>query len=349
MSSPPVATPLSRNTLVITAPALVEIVQFLSESANDSIPRGNWVEGFGYLFCAHEKEAQNYIVKEAVGVAKGHPVGVQLSAEELALVERLQDERPGLFVGGWFHSHPGLGLFFSGTDSENQMFYQQGNPDGVGLVFDHTKISRDALGLKAFRLDNPNAHAYHEVPFKIRGLSAGHLEEALALLSYPESYVKALYRNLLARGIIEEPPQPDVMDQLVIDAKRHPLDPAKWRTLGLRAWEAQDLDLAFTAWQKVSALVDRDLEALIYVYLCYIKGGDAVIARDVFHQLIDIIGDNLSAWVDLGEQLAALGDYSGATNCYIQAIRYDPTDLKLVTRLRDLSVAQADAAKDLSR
>lgn len=58
----------------------------------------------------------------------------------------------GLFVVGWAHSHPGLGIFFSQTDKENQFGFQSINPFAIGIVFDPTiyKIDNNKLTEKNF-------------------------------------------------------------------------------------------------------------------------------------------------------------------------------------------------------
>ena len=43
---------------------------------------------------------------------------------------------------GWFHSHPGLGVFFSYIDLINQLGFQQNNSEFIGLVFDHTLLGK---------------------------------------------------------------------------------------------------------------------------------------------------------------------------------------------------------------
>lgn len=45
---------------------------------------------------------------------------------------------PGTFVVGWYHSHPNLGAFFSGTDRKTQRSFFA-NPHSVGMVVDHIR------------------------------------------------------------------------------------------------------------------------------------------------------------------------------------------------------------------
>ncbi len=71
------------------------------------------------------------------------------------------------FSCGWYHSHPGLDIFFSSTDVRNQLGWQTPNPSAIGIVFDHTYLEKPGdLGFRAFRLNNPNKgqmSGYHEV------------------------------------------------------------------------------------------------------------------------------------------------------------------------------------------
>ncbi|MFX1595477.1 MAG: hypothetical protein ACFFBK_05390, partial [Promethearchaeota archaeon] len=73
----------------------------------------------------------------------------------------------GWFSCGWYHSHPGLDIFFSSTDIRNQLGWQTPNPSAVGLVFDHTFLEKPGdLGFRSFRLENPakgQMSDYHEV------------------------------------------------------------------------------------------------------------------------------------------------------------------------------------------
>merc|ERR1719346_447357 len=46
-----------------------------------------------------------------------------------------QTGRPEMVVG-WYHSHPGFGCWFSGTDINTQQSFEQLNPRAVGVVVD---------------------------------------------------------------------------------------------------------------------------------------------------------------------------------------------------------------------
>ncbi len=117
------------------------------------------------------------IIEDAIPVSHGGAIEVRYSPEQLGdfaeIDSRVFEEHgeEGWFSCGWYHSHPGLSPFFSGTDIMNQLFWQAKNPAGVGLVFDHKYLDKPGdLGFKAFRLDDPSKSrntGYHEVPVTV--------------------------------------------------------------------------------------------------------------------------------------------------------------------------------------
>ncbi|MFX0080978.1 MAG: hypothetical protein ACFE94_04420 [Candidatus Hodarchaeota archaeon] len=124
-----------------------------------------------------EDEIKNVIVEDVVPVSHGGTIEVKFSVDQLGAFGELDTKiweqygDLGWFSVGWYHSHPGLGIFFSETDKYNQIFWQK-NPSGVGLVFDHTYLDKpNDLGFRAFRLsetrlDDPSLALksdYHEV------------------------------------------------------------------------------------------------------------------------------------------------------------------------------------------
>ncbi|TFG17142.1 MAG: hypothetical protein EU533_08495, partial [Promethearchaeota archaeon] len=117
------------------------------------------------------------VIEDAIPVSHGGAIEVRYSPEQLGdfaeidnrVFEKHGDQ--GWFSCGWYHSHPGLSPFFSGTDIMNQLFWQAKNPAGVGLVFDHLYLDKPGdLGFRAFRLDDPSksrSTGYHEVEARV--------------------------------------------------------------------------------------------------------------------------------------------------------------------------------------
>ncbi len=82
---------------------------------------------------------------------------VELNQEiQAEVAERLQKEKKGLSIVGWYHSHPGLGVFLSGTDISTQKLYQQLYPKAVALVIDPLLYSKTGnisdIKFKVFRV-----------------------------------------------------------------------------------------------------------------------------------------------------------------------------------------------------
>ncbi|MGD0776796.1 MAG: Mov34/MPN/PAD-1 family protein [Candidatus Solibacter sp.] len=67
---------------------------------------------------------------------------VEVSAEELIRMDHAFEETSGtkgFLKIGWFHTHPGHGIFMSSTDKENHQMYQK--PWQVALVVDPTRCT----------------------------------------------------------------------------------------------------------------------------------------------------------------------------------------------------------------
>ncbi|MHA2036751.1 MAG: hypothetical protein ACW98X_09980 [Promethearchaeota archaeon] len=124
-----------------------------------------------------EGEIKNVIVEDVAPVSHGGTIEVKYTPDQLGAFAELDGKiyeqygHLGWFSVGWFHSHPGLSIFFSETDKFNQIFWQK-SPSGIGIVFDHTYLEKPGdLGFRVFRLDERNLDDptlalksdYHEV------------------------------------------------------------------------------------------------------------------------------------------------------------------------------------------
>jgi len=116
-----------------------------------------------------KKGIRDMIIEDAVPISHGGAIEVAFAPEDYVTFSMVDAEyaEKGWFSCGWYHSHPGLQVFFSSTDTRNQLGWQTPNPSAVGIVFDHTYLEKpDDLGFRTFRLDDPNkGHTsdYHEV------------------------------------------------------------------------------------------------------------------------------------------------------------------------------------------
>jgi 26S proteasome regulatory subunit N11 len=70
---------------------------------------------------------------------------------QTAMLEMLkQTGRPEMVVG-WYHSHPGFGCWFSGTDVNTQQSFEQLNPRAVGVVVDPIQSVKGKVVIDCFR------------------------------------------------------------------------------------------------------------------------------------------------------------------------------------------------------
>ncbi len=130
--------------VIIRADAYKTIILYASRYANKSIPPEQWKEIYGILIGNSDEEL--VYVERAEALTFGHSTDVQLDARHYGFIENIQDtlekEGKGYYMVGWFHSHPGLNLFFSYIDLINQLGFQPSNDDFCGLVFDHTLLGK---------------------------------------------------------------------------------------------------------------------------------------------------------------------------------------------------------------
>lgn len=118
---------------------------------------------------ADQRGIQNVIVEDAVPVSHGGSIEVNFAPQDYVAFAKVDENfaEKNWWTVGWYHSHPGLGIFFSGTDINNQLGWQTPNPSAIGIVFDHTFLETlGDLGFRTFRLNDPSKGSksdYHEV------------------------------------------------------------------------------------------------------------------------------------------------------------------------------------------
>ncbi|TXT65091.1 MAG: hypothetical protein BAJALOKI1v1_470013 [Promethearchaeota archaeon] len=202
----------SEKAVVIEAQAYKTIILYASRYANKSIPKEDWKEIYGVLI-GHADEDIVY-VESAEALTYGHATDVQLDERHYAFIEEIQnklyEEGRDEFIVGWWHSHPGLNLFFSYIDLINHLGFQGKNPDAIGLVFDHEllgkkrlesvegtehKITKYETGFEIYRMNDVMMDVnsaefdnnYHSVDYVVKGLNkfffANLLSELSALVS----------------------------------------------------------------------------------------------------------------------------------------------------------------------
>ncbi|MHA1144160.1 MAG: Mov34/MPN/PAD-1 family protein [Candidatus Helarchaeota archaeon] len=137
--------------------------------AGSSLPEDQWREAMG-VFIGYTKKKVIY-VSRAIPLVHGTDVDFEFGPKELVTfdkIDRRAQER-GLIIQGWYHSHPGIGIFLSPDDMKNHLVYTTFNPTAIALVFDHTEHREPVSpGFKIFITPEPGSiSAYEEVPFEI--------------------------------------------------------------------------------------------------------------------------------------------------------------------------------------
>ncbi|MHA1294328.1 MAG: Mov34/MPN/PAD-1 family protein [Promethearchaeota archaeon] len=129
---------------------ITHVLRFGSEALEQS------VEVMGICMGKTAPNGKDLIVMNAIPVAHGSREQVAFTPEDLAAFAEIDEQyaSKGLYAIGWYHSHPGWGLFFSDMDKKNHLFYQKKQtPYAFGIVFDHTLMGKDGnLGFEIYRL-----------------------------------------------------------------------------------------------------------------------------------------------------------------------------------------------------
>jgi 26S proteasome regulatory subunit N11 len=119
--------------------------------------RKDWVECMGFLVGDVTDEVVE--INDAIPMVHGNLVEVEFQDEHYSKADEINlDLTDRNWIVGWYHTHPGHGLFLSPVDKVNHSGYQSLNPNAVALVFDPSNFSdknkfKDYI--RIFRLENP--------------------------------------------------------------------------------------------------------------------------------------------------------------------------------------------------
>ncbi|TFG20911.1 MAG: hypothetical protein EU530_01805 [Promethearchaeota archaeon] len=188
----------SDKKVILSAEAYKTIILYSTRYANASIPQEQWREIYGILIGTSDEHS--VIIERAEAMTYGEHTDVELGPEHYGFIAQIQDrldsEGKNRYMVGWFHSHPGFGLFYSYIDVKNQMNFQLPNPDFMGLVFDHTYLLDKEKypnhpGFDIYRLNDPHMDIdspqmesnYHKVDYEIIGLNEFFFANILTELS----------------------------------------------------------------------------------------------------------------------------------------------------------------------
>jgi proteasome lid subunit RPN8/RPN11 len=166
----------------ISVKAILKISSHALKYANENIPKEEWVEVIGLLAGRINEKNQKLYIEDAYPMGHGNAVFAEIK-EYKNFVKAFKDiKRNGLFICGWYHSHPSYGAFMSAEDLGTQARYQKLWDKSVALVIDPYQIDGSSYGFKIFR-SNLQTQKWYPIPFEItESLGVGALPELMEFI-----------------------------------------------------------------------------------------------------------------------------------------------------------------------
>jgi len=214
----------------ISSAALLKIILHARKTCTEEYQKGNDpIEVMGLM--QGRIEERTFVVVDAFGLCEGNEVSVQPKDEDYEFIVEYTDtlREKGLRkekLIGWYHSHPGLGVFLSGTDVSTQRFQQTHMDPYLAIVIDPlATVSSGKPRIGAFRVfpenykpkepvnwaaaqtiygvDNPGAYKDQFYPLEIEIFKSS-LDSVLFDHLYQQFWGKALStsKNLSTRDFI---------------------------------------------------------------------------------------------------------------------------------------------------
>ncbi|HMF31176.1 MAG TPA: hypothetical protein VKK79_07170 [Candidatus Lokiarchaeia archaeon] len=184
---------------LIEANAFKSMVLFGARFANATIPPEEWKEVYGFLLGFIENKTTLH-VQNMVPFIHGSATEVQFGNEDYGLAEEVVEraENAGQFLVGWFHTHPGLGLFLSDVDILNQIGFQAVNPLAIAIVFDPSLVGNVGYGFKVFALDDPE-----------KGITANTVETEYSIQKLDPTFIAATLVRVASDAAFQRPFAPE--------------------------------------------------------------------------------------------------------------------------------------------
>ncbi len=148
--------------VIVKPKAYLKVLFHALKYANSAIPRAQWREVIGLLVgklnAASTPQSslttdshKPFIVVDAIPVTHGSLVHAEFH-DYATLAKRIVNIKSPLFICGWYHSHPGHGIFMSDTDLHTQYRYQKMWIKAIAAVIDPVIVNARSFGWKLFRL-----------------------------------------------------------------------------------------------------------------------------------------------------------------------------------------------------
>jgi 26S proteasome regulatory subunit N11 len=215
------------------------------------------------------------ITDSIYATAESNPTHVTLdNMVQFQIIEELEERGSGEVILGWFHSHPGMGCFMSGTDTATHKIYEMLLPEAVAMVNDGNKFAQtqDQNDYEAHFYKVGDSDNYFEVPFNI--------------ITDPNTLIELLTRHVQSSENVEK-----VIDR-TINARTIQLDAmldsfAKEKILNKEIIESEFLTL-----KKAIAMTRADLEQI----------DNQLTTKEEFDKRIKSIKKTLTMWHEQSRQ-----------------------------------------------
>jgi proteasome lid subunit RPN8/RPN11 len=146
-----------KDTIKLHYTALNKILRHGFRFSHPKGERQDWVECMGFLIGNVTDDLVE--INDAIPMVHGNLVEVEFKDEHYSKADEInQNLTNENWIVGWYHTHPGHGLFLSPVDKVNHAGYQTLNPNAVALVFDPSNFSDKSKFkeyIRIFRLDDP--------------------------------------------------------------------------------------------------------------------------------------------------------------------------------------------------
>ncbi|MBD3191597.1 MAG: hypothetical protein GF308_13195 [Candidatus Heimdallarchaeota archaeon] len=154
---------MARKEVEITPLAFAKIIDWVSSNTEREVG--------GYMIGKVMKDSV-VITDATFAVAESNPAYVALdNMAQFRIIEEIEKRGTDETIIGFWHSHPGLGCFMSGTDIATQRIYQSLLPASVAMVNDGNAFarSRSLADFEAhfYRVNGKEQQDYHEVSFNV--------------------------------------------------------------------------------------------------------------------------------------------------------------------------------------
>lgn len=188
----PVVTQKSDEKVKITVNAILKIASHALKYANEKLPRNQWVEVIGLLAGRIENDSDIVYIEDAYPMGHGTALNAEIKDYKNYIRAFKEIKKKGLFICGWYHSHPSYTCFMSEDDMGTQARYQKLWDRALALVIDPYEIDGTSLGFQIFRA-NLKTYKWFSVPYGVQGsLDVKMLPELLQFIN-PIIDGKAIY------------------------------------------------------------------------------------------------------------------------------------------------------------